>query len=212
MSSPRCATPTRTRWSVARTAAGSWCGPPSRDCEPDRGHCGHFGRRGRGVSRRLIVEADRGSPGNPGPAAYGALVRAADSGRVLAERAASVGRATKNVAEYGGLVAGLQAALDLDPTASVEVRMDSKLVVEQMSGRWKIKHPDMQQLALQAQQIARQLSRVRYTWVPRAQNGAADALANSAMDGRPVHRDVAAEPTTLEDDVQPAPEPQPLVT
>ena len=146
-----------------------------------------------GVSRRFIVEADGGSRGNPGPAGYGALVRDAETGRLLAERAASVGRATNNVAEYGGLVAGLQAVLDLDPTAEVEVRMDSKLVVEQMSGRWQVKHPDMQQLAMQAQQIARQLGRVRYTWVPRAQNGAADALANSAMDGKPIHRDPAAE-------------------
>jgi broad specificity phosphatase PhoE/ribonuclease HI len=162
--------------------------------------------------RRFIVEADGGSRGNPGPAGYGALVRDAETGRLLAERAASIGRATNNVAEYGGLVAGLQAALDLDPTASVEVRMDSKLVVEQMSGRWKIKHPDMQQLGLQAQQIARQLGQVRYTWVPRAQNGAADALANSAMDGRPVHRDSAVEPVVLEDDVQPGGEPAPVVT
>jgi broad specificity phosphatase PhoE/ribonuclease HI len=158
------------------------------------------------VSRRLIVEADGGSRGNPGPAGYGALVRDPDTGRVLAERAASVGRATNNVAEYGGLVAGLQAALDLDPTASVEVRMDSKLVVEQMSGRWKIKHPDMQQLALQARKIARQLADVRYTWVPRAQNSAADALANSAMDGKPVHRDPATEAVVLEDEAQPASE------
>jgi ribonuclease H / adenosylcobalamin/alpha-ribazole phosphatase len=108
-------------------------------------------------------------------------------------------------------VAGLQAALDLDADAEVEVRMDSKLVVEQMSGRWKIKHPDMQQLALQAQKIARQLGGVTYTWVPRAQNGAADALANSAMDGKPVHRDAAAEPSVAEDDVQPS-EPAPVVT
>ena len=164
------------------------------------------------MTRRLVIEADGGSRGNPGPAGYGALVRDADCGRVLAERAASVGRATNNVAEYGGLVAGLQAALDLDPTAEVEVRMDSKLVVEQMSGRWKVKHPDMQQLALQAQKLARQLRSVRYTWVPRAQNGAADALANSAMDGRPVHRDAAAEPVVLEDDVQPAGEPAAVVT
>jgi broad specificity phosphatase PhoE len=163
------------------------------------------------VSRRLIVEADGGSRGNPGPAGYGALVRDADTHRVLAERAASVGRATNNVAEYGGLVAGLQAALDLDPSAEVEVRMDSKLVVEQMSGRWKVKHPDMQKLALQAQQLARQLGRVRYTWVPRAQNSAADALANSAMDGKPVHRDSAVEPVVVEDDVQPV-EPVPVVT
>jgi probable phosphoglycerate mutase len=156
--------------------------------------------------KRFVVEADGGSRGNPGPAGYGALVRDATTGKVLAERAESVGRATNNVAEYGGLVAGLQAALDLDPTADVEVRMDSKLVVEQMSGRWKVKHPDMQKLALQARQIARQLGSVRYTWVPRAQNGAADALANSAMDGRPVHRDLAAEPTTAGDDVQPVAE------
>jgi ribonuclease H / adenosylcobalamin/alpha-ribazole phosphatase len=172
------------------------------------------------VSGRFVVEADGGSRGNPGPAGYGALVRDARTGKVLAERAASVGRATNNVAEYGGLVAGLQAALDLDAGADVEVRMDSKLVVEQMSGRWKIKHPDMQELAVQARDIARQLGSVRYTWVPRAQNGAADALANSAMDGRPVHRDAAREPSVAEDDVQPAaaaatsspPERRPVVT
>jgi broad specificity phosphatase PhoE len=90
--------------------------------------------------------------------------------------------------------------------------MDSKLVVEQMSGRWQIKHPDMRQLALQAQKLARQLGQVRYTWVPRAQNGAADALANSAMDGKPVHRDPAAEAVVLEDEVQPTAEPAPVVT
>jgi broad specificity phosphatase PhoE/ribonuclease HI len=162
-------------------------------------------------SRRLIVEADGGSRGNPGPAGYGALVRDAETGRLLAERAESIGRATNNVAEYGGLVAGLQAALDLDPSASVEVRMDSKLVVEQMSGRWKIKHPDMQKLAVQARDISRQLGAVRYTWVPRAQNGAADALANSAMDGKPVRRDLAAEPVVIEDEAQPA-APAPVVT
>ena len=164
------------------------------------------------TGRRFVVEADGGSRGNPGPAGYGALVRDADTGRLLAERAASVGRATNNVAEYGGLVAGLQAALDLDPTASVEVRMDSKLVVEQMSGRWQVKHPDMKQLALQAQRIARQLGSVRYTWVPRAQNGAADALANSAMDGKPIHRDAATEAVVLEDDLQPSVEPAAVVT
>ncbi|SDF52147.1 probable phosphoglycerate mutase [Blastococcus aurantiacus] len=163
------------------------------------------------MTRRFVVEADGGSRGNPGPAGYGALVRDAGTGRVLAERAASVGRATNNVAEYGGLVAGLQAALDLDASAEVEVRMDSKLVVEQMSGRWQIKHPDMRQLAMQARAIASRLGGVRYTWVPRAQNGAADALANSAMDGKPVHRDIAAEPSVAETDVQPE-EPKPVVT
>jgi broad specificity phosphatase PhoE/ribonuclease HI len=165
-----------------------------------------------GGGRKLIVEADGGSRGNPGPAGYGALVRDAETGRLLAERAESIGRATNNVAEYGGLVAGLQAALDLDASATVEVRMDSKLVVEQMSGRWQVKHPDMKKLAVQARDIARQLASVRYTWVPRAQNGAADALANSAMDGKPVRRDLAVEPVVVEDDTAPTAEPAPVVT
>ena len=158
-------------------------------------------RRGGGVGgqgRALVVEADGGSRGNPGPAGYGALVRDADTGALLAERAASVGRATNNVAEYGGLVAGLEAVLSIDPTASVEVRMDSKLVVEQMSGRWQIKHPDMKTLAVRARDLARQIGSVRYTWIPRAQNSAADALANSAMDGRPVHRDLGVAPVEVE--------------
>src|SRR3954467_9943499 len=149
--------------------------------------------------RRFIVEADGGSRGNPGPAGYGAVVLDAVTGEPLAEVAEYIGTATNNVAEYKGLIAGLRAAHALDPEADVQVRMDSKLVVEQMSGRWKIKHPDMRQLALRAQQIARRLGSVRYTWVPRAQNSAADALANSAMDGKPVHRDAAAEPSTVED-------------
>ena len=138
------------------------------------------------MSRRLIVEADGGSRGNPGPAGYGALVRDAETGRVLAERAASVGRATNNVAEYGGLVAGLQAALDLDATATVEVRMDSKLVVEQMAGRWKVKHPAMQPLAREAGELVAELGSVRFGWIPRARNARADALANQAMDAQAV--------------------------
>lgn len=142
-------------------------------------------RSGRGNGRRLVVEADGGSRGNPGPAGYGALVRDADGGELLVEVGAAIGRATNNVAEYRGLLAGLRAAADIDPGASVEVRMDSKLVVEQMSGRWKIKHADMRDLALQAADVLPR-EQVRYTWVPRERNAAADALANAAMDGRPV--------------------------
>jgi len=142
------------------------------------------------AGRRLVVEADGGSRGNPGRAGYGALVRDEVSGTVIAERAESVGIASNNVAEYSGLVAGLKAAFDIDPAAEVTVRLDSKLLVEQMSGRWKIKQPDMRRLALQARDIAASLSAaggsVTYTWVPRAENSAADALANSAMDGKPV--------------------------
>jgi ribonuclease H / adenosylcobalamin/alpha-ribazole phosphatase len=93
-----------------------------------------------------------------------------------------LGRATNNVAEYSGLIAGLRAAAALARGADVDVRMDSKLVVEQMSGRWQIKHPDMRPLAAQARQAAQALGRITYTWVPRARNTYADRLANEAMD------------------------------
>jgi broad specificity phosphatase PhoE/ribonuclease HI len=144
------------------------------------------------VTRRLTVEADGGSRGNPGVAGYGALVRDTDSGALLAERAEPLGTASNNVAEYRGLIAGLEAARAIDPTAEVRVRMDSKLVVEQMSGSWKIKHEDMRALAARARDVVRDIAdaggSVSYEWVPRAENGAADALSNEAMDGRTVDR------------------------
>ncbi|MGW3041861.1 bifunctional RNase H/acid phosphatase [Kitasatospora sp. NPDC001159] len=130
---------------------------------------------------RFIVEADGGSRGNPGPAGYGAVVRNGDTGQLVAEAAEFIGHATNNVAEYRGLIAGLRAARELDPDASVDVRMDSKLVVEQMSGRWKIKHPDMQPLAAEARTVFPR-GRVTYTWIPRERNKDADRLANEAMD------------------------------
>ncbi|HWJ65557.1 MAG TPA: bifunctional RNase H/acid phosphatase [Nocardioides sp.] len=130
---------------------------------------------------RVVVEADGGSRGNPGPAAYGAVLRDAATGEVLAEDARTIGIATNNVAEYSGLVAGLELARDHAPGAVVEVRMDSKLVVEQMSGRWKIKHADMRTLAAQASAIAP--DGTTYVWVPRASNAHADRLANEALDG-----------------------------
>jgi probable phosphoglycerate mutase len=134
------------------------------------------------VSGKLVVEADGGSRGNPGPAGYGAVVRDADSGEVLAERFESLGTTTNNVAEYSGLIAGLETAGDLAPGADVHVKMDSKLVVEQMSGRWQIKHPALRPLATRASEAARRLGRVTYEWVPRARNTHADRLANQAMD------------------------------
>ncbi|MFB8042626.1 bifunctional RNase H/acid phosphatase [Streptomyces hydrogenans] len=131
--------------------------------------------------RELVVEADGGSRGNPGPAGYGAVVLDPATGETLAEAAEYIGVATNNVAEYKGLIAGLRAALDLAPDATVRVRMDSKLVVEQMSGRWKIKHPDMKPLAAEAA-LAFPRDRVRYEWIPRERNKHADRLANEAMD------------------------------
>ncbi|KJK50990.1 bifunctional RNase H/acid phosphatase [Streptomyces sp. NRRL F-4428] len=130
---------------------------------------------------RVVVEADGGSRGNPGPAGYGAVVLDPASGETLAERAEYIGVATNNVAEYKGLIAGLTAARDLAPDAEVLVRMDSKLVVEQMSGRWKIKHPDMKPLAAEAARILPR-AQVTYEWIPRERNKHADRLANEAMD------------------------------
>lgn len=129
----------------------------------------------------LIVEADGGSRGNPGIAGAGALVRD-PQGKVLAAIAVPLGRRTSNnVAEYTGLIEGLKLARQINPDAYVEVRLDSKLVVEQMSGRWKIKHEDMKRLAAEASQILSPMQ-VSYTWIPRAENGDADTLSNEAMD------------------------------
>jgi probable phosphoglycerate mutase len=131
--------------------------------------------------REFIVEADGGSRGNPGPAGYGAVVSDAATGQTLAEAAEFIGVATNNVAEYRGLLAGLRAAHALDPQAAVHVRMDSKLVIEQMTGRWKIKHPAMKPLAAEAARVFPP-GRVTYEWIPRERNKHADRLANEAMD------------------------------
>ncbi|EWM68330.1 MULTISPECIES: bifunctional RNase H/acid phosphatase [unclassified Micromonospora] len=131
--------------------------------------------------RAVVVEADGGSRGNPGPAGYGAVVRDPETGEVLAERSESIGTATNNVAEYRGLIAGLEAAAELG-AAEVEARMDSKLVVEQMCGRWQIKHPGLRPLAAQAAGLVGRFTAVRFTWIPRERNRHADALANAAMD------------------------------
>ncbi|MDX6346522.1 MAG: ribonuclease / adenosylcobalamin/alpha-ribazole phosphatase [Streptomyces sp.] len=134
-----------------------------------------------GTPRSFIVEADGGSRGNPGPAGYGAVVLDPATGETLAEAAEYLGTCTNNVAEYRGLIAGLRAAHALDPEARIRVRMDSKLVVEQMSGRWKIKHPDMRPLAAEARTIF-PVGQVTYEWIPREKNKQADRLANEAMD------------------------------
>lgn len=136
----------------------------------------------------VVVEADGASRGNPGPAAYGAAVLDPVTGAVLAERAEAIGKATNNVAEYRGLIAGLSAAAELG-AHSVAVRMDSKLVVEQMSGRWQVKHQVMRELAREAGTLRQQFDEVTFEWVPREENKHADRLANEALDrtpGKPV--------------------------
>jgi ribonuclease HI len=129
---------------------------------------------------KVMMEADGGSRGNPGPAGFGAVVLD-DTGEVLLERKGFLGITTNNVAEYSGLIAGLTAAAELGAD-SVDVRMDSKLVVEQMNGNWKVKHPNLRPLAAEAAALVRRFDKVTFAWIPRAENIRADALANQAMD------------------------------
>lgn len=133
------------------------------------------------MARHFKLTADGGSRGNPGPAGYGAVV--SENGQIIAEIYDFIGTATNNVAEYGGLIAGLKAINNLDTQATVDVCMDSKLVVEQMSGRWQIKHVDMRKLAQSARE-AHSPSLVNYSWIPRDENSHADRLANKALDAQ----------------------------
>lgn len=130
---------------------------------------------------RLIIEADGASRGNPGEASGGAVVIDPQTSAVIARAGVLCGVASNNVAEYRGMIEGIKAALELSPGAHLHIRMDSKLVVEQMSGRWKIKHPDMQNLARQARELLAQSS-VVFEWIPREENSRADAAANQALD------------------------------
>lgn len=135
------------------------------------------------MARVLLVEADGGSRGNPGESGSGAIVVDHESGEILSEISLYGGIASNNVAEYKGMIAGVRRAIELDPDAELLVRLDSKLVVEQMSGRWKIKHPAMAELAAEARDVLTGTP-VRFEWMPRLQNSRADRLANLAMDLR----------------------------
>ncbi|GAB2942207.1 bifunctional RNase H/acid phosphatase [Micromonospora polyrhachis] len=163
---------------------------------------------------RVVIEADGGARGNPGPAGYGAVVRDADTGEVLAERSESIGTATNNVAEYRGLIAGLEAAHEVGAT-EVDARMDSKLVVEQMSGRWQIKNAGLRPLAAQAAGLVHRFESVTFGWIPRERNRHADALANAAMDlaaGKPPKPTPAAPtPTPAAEPTPTAVEPEPAL-
>jgi len=138
---------------------------------------------------RLVVEADGASRGNPGAAAGGAVVLDPETGQVVARAGVLCGHASNNVAEYRGMIEGLDIALAMAPEGSVHVRMDSKLVVEQMSGRWKIKHPDMQDLARAARELIGSRS-VTFEWIPREENARADAAANVALDKDETYREL----------------------
>ncbi len=133
------------------------------------------------MTQIVVIEADGGSRGNPGPAGSGAVLIDQSTGAVLAEIAMFIGVATNNVAEYRAVLAAVDVANEIAPEAELLVRMDSKLVVEQMSGRWKVKNEGMQDL-FQAMVKSIGSRKISFEWIPREQNGKADALANEAMD------------------------------
>lgn len=129
----------------------------------------------------IWVTFDGASRGNPGHAAIGAVVH--DSSGRVAEVSEYIGEATNNVAEYRALIAGLHAALAF-PARVLHVRGDSKLVIEQMQGRWKVRHAVLKPLAREAIELLRRYDTVDIEHVPREQNAEADALANAALDAR----------------------------
>jgi ribonuclease HI len=126
------------------------------------------------------LSTDGGSRGNPGPAAYGYVLEAED-GTVLDARGEAIGTATNNVAEYSGLIAGLESALERG-VDEVEVVSDSELLVKQMRGEYKVKNETLRELVDDAHVLARRLKRVRYTAVRREHNELADRLVNEALD------------------------------
>ena len=129
---------------------------------------------------KLVVHVDGGARGNPGPAAAAAVVSTPD-GDVLDEAHELLGVVTNNVAEYRGLLLGLDRARALGAD-EVEVVNDSELVAKQVNGEYKVKHPDMKPLHAAATKALGQFARWRVRSVPRAQNAAADALVNQALD------------------------------
>jgi ribonuclease HI len=131
----------------------------------------------------VTVYFDGGSRGNPGPAAIGALVVDAseEPPRVLATVSETIGVATNNVAEYRAVIAGLEAARKL-AARTVAVRGDSKLVIEQLTGRWRVKHPGLRPLHERARALLGGFERVDLQHVRRERNTDADALVNAALD------------------------------
>jgi len=126
------------------------------------------------------LSTDGGSRGNPGPAAYGYVLEAED-GTVLDARGETIGTATNNVAEYRGLIAGLEKAVELGVT-SLEVLSDSELLVKQMRGEYRVKNEALRELSTKAARLAARLGRVEYRHVRRAHNALADRLVNEALD------------------------------
>jgi ribonuclease HI len=130
----------------------------------------------------LILRTDGASRGNPGPAAAGVVIET-PSGEIAARGKLYLGVMTSNQAEYRALILGLKAIAH-DHPMSVRVYMDSDLIVNQMRGSYKVRHPDLEPLWREARQLVSALPAVTFDHVPRAQNALADRLANEALDER----------------------------
>lgn len=137
------------------------------------------------VRDRIVVHFDGGSRGNPGPAGIGAVVTdpAGEPPALLASVSEYIGDTTNNVAEYRALIAGLEAARAF-PARHIDVRGDSKLVIEQVRGAWKVKQAHLRPLVDAVRRLLEPYERVTLTQVPRAQNADADLLVNAALDAR----------------------------
>ncbi len=129
---------------------------------------------------KAILYADGAARGNPGPAGAGAVLKTTD-GKVLAEIAEFLGPTTNNVAEYTAFIRGLEEAKRLG-VDDIEVRMDSLLVVEQVNGKWKVKHPNMKLLHPRAIELWLSFATRSIHHIPRELNEEADALSNKAID------------------------------
>jgi probable phosphoglycerate mutase len=128
----------------------------------------------------IVAYIDGGARGNPGPAGYGVRIQTRD-GSLVEELHGALGIATNNVAEYNGLLAALRWAIDHDQR-ELAVRSDSELLVKQMRGEYKVKHPGLQPLAARARLLIMELDRVTFEHVRREHNVEADRLSNIAMD------------------------------
>ncbi len=135
------------------------------------------------MPKRLVINTDGGSRGNPGPAAIGVFIKDADSSEVVFEHGGYIGETTNNIAEYKALLKAVETARDMG-AVEIQVNMDSELIVRQMLGQYKIKQPALQELAGQVVKILKSFKKYSFTHVRREFNKEADALVNQALDAQ----------------------------
>lgn len=135
------------------------------------------------MSKKLVINTDGGSRGNPGPAAIGVFIKDADSGEVVFEHGGYIGETTNNIAEYKALLKAVETARDMG-AVDVQINMDSELIVRQMLGQYKIKQPALQELAGKVIKVLKSFTKYNFTHVRREFNKEADALVNQALDAQ----------------------------